>query len=114
MFLCMDSHYKIKERCELWNGYVAEPGQFCHCEWMGYVYDDFKGPDQPTTLEETPSTKLTKSLSTFVEAFPSAVGKTSTVDATSTPEITVAPPVNTEDSTLNWVTSSPVATATSQ
>ena len=107
----MDSHYRIKERCDLWNGYVAEPGQFCHCEWMGYVYDDFK---DTTALEKTPSAQLTKSMPSFVEVFTSAIGKTSTVDSTGTPEITVAPRVNTEGSTFNLVPTPPLATATSE
>ena len=125
---CVGSNYKIKRRCELWNGYVAEPGQFCHCEWMGYVYDDFKGSGQTTTLKETPSSKLTKSLttkssiksstivtivvrptsttitdSTVVETLTSTVSQKSIVDATNTPGITiieVQPPVEALTSTI--------------
>lgn len=84
--------YKIKKRCELWNGYVAEAGQFCHCEWMGYIYDDFKGPDQTTTLKESPSAKLTESLPTirsFTESLTTIRGSTNPEPSTIATDSTI-------------------------
>ncbi|KAF8445483.1 hypothetical protein BGX38DRAFT_1143335 [Terfezia claveryi] len=98
-------HYKIKKRCELWNGYVAEAGQFCHCEWMGYIYDDFKGPDQITTLKETPSAKLTESLTTIR----SSIKSLTTIRSSTNPEpLTIA----TDSTVVETLTSTPVEALT--
>ncbi|KAI5810127.1 hypothetical protein DFH27DRAFT_176625 [Peziza echinospora] len=52
-------HYMNPKECKVGNGFVAEAGQFCHCEWKGHIYGKDEVKPSSTVSSQTLQEPLT-------------------------------------------------------